>query len=197
MEAISGQRLGAFLDQHLFRPLGMADTTFQVPQDKVARLARPLPRDPDTGAAQTVPDRAQALSFDCGGGGLASTALDYLRFAQMLLGGGVLGNTTILGRKTVEAMRTDRMTPDIENHIADLDPNSAGYGFGLTVAVRGLASALMGSPGEFYWNGAYGTLWWADPVEDLAVVFMAQVPGEQRRRYRPLVNALVYQALTV
>jgi CubicO group peptidase (beta-lactamase class C family) len=55
----------------------------------------------------------------------------------------------------------------------------------------------MGSPGEFYWNGAYGTLWWADPVEDLAVVFMAQVPGEQRRRYRPLVNALVYQALTV
>jgi CubicO group peptidase (beta-lactamase class C family) len=197
VEAISGQRLGAFLDQHLFRPLGMADTTFQVPQDKVARLARPLPRDPDTGAAQTVPDRAQALSFDCGGGGLASTALDYLRFAQMLLGGGVLGNTTILGRKTVEAMRTDRMTPDIENHIADLDPNSAGYGFGLTVAVRGLASALMGSPGEFYWNGAYGTLWWADPVEDLAVVFMAQVPGEQRRRYRPLVNALVYQALTV
>jgi CubicO group peptidase (beta-lactamase class C family) len=53
----------------------------------------------------------------------------------------------------------------------------------------------MGSLGEFYWNGAYGTLWWADPVEDLAVVFMAQVPGEQRRRYRPLINSLVYQAL--
>jgi CubicO group peptidase (beta-lactamase class C family) len=174
----------------------MADTGFQVPNDKVARLARPLPRDPDTGAAQSVPDRAQALRFDCGGGGLASTALDYLRFAQMLLGGGTLGNTTILGRKTVEAMRTDRITPEIENHIADLDPNSAGYGFGLTVAVRGSASTLMGSPGEFYWNGAYGTLWWADPIEDLAVVFMAQVPGEQRRRFRPLINALVYQALT-
>jgi CubicO group peptidase (beta-lactamase class C family) len=196
VEAISGQRLGAFLDQHLFRPLGMDDTTFQVPPDKVARLARPLPRDPDTGAAQTVPDRADALRFDCGGGGLASTALDYLRFAQMLLGGGTLGDTTILGRKTVEAMRTDRMTPEIENHIAQLDPNSAGYGFGLTVAVRRTASTLMGSPGEFYWNGAYGTLWWADPIEDLAVVFMAQVPGEQRRRFRPLVNALVYQALT-
>jgi CubicO group peptidase (beta-lactamase class C family) len=196
VEAISGQSLGAFLEQRLFRPLGMVDTSFQVPPDKVARLARPLPRDPDTGAPQSVPDRAQALRFECGGGGLASTALDYLRFAQMLLGGGVLDETRILGRKTVEAMRTNRMTPDIENRIAALDPNSDGYDFGLTVAVRARASTLMGSPGEFYWNGAYGTLWWADPVEDLAVVFMAQVPGEQRRRFRPLINSLVYQALT-
>ena len=195
VEAISGQSLGAFLEQHLFRPLGMADTGFQVPPDKVARLARPLPRDPDTGEPQSVPDRAQALRFDCGGGGLASTALDYLRFAQMLLGGGVLGDTRILGRKTVEAMRTNRMTPAIENRIPELDPNSEGYGFGLTVAVRERVSTLMGSLGDFYWNGAYGTLWWADPVEDLAVVFMAQVPGEQRRRFRPLINALVYQAI--
>jgi CubicO group peptidase (beta-lactamase class C family) len=195
VEALSGQSLGAFLQQRLFRPLGMADTSFQVPADKVSRLARPLPLDPDTGAPQEVPDRAAALRFECGGGGLASTALDYLRFAQMLLGGGVLGDTRILGRKTVEAMRTNRMTPDIENHIAALDPNSEGYGFGLTVAVREQAGTLMGSIGEFYWNGAYGTLWWADPVEDLAVVFMAQVPGEQRRHYRPFINALVYQAL--
>jgi CubicO group peptidase (beta-lactamase class C family) len=196
VEAISGQTLGAFLEQHLFHPLGMPDTSFQVPRDKAARLARPLPRDPDTGAAQSVPDRAQLLRFECGGGGLASTALDYLHFAQMLLDGGTLGETRILGRKTVEAMRTDRMTPDIENRIAQLDPNSEGYGFGLTVAVRDKVSTLMGSPGDFYWNGAYGTLWWADPTEDLAVVFMAQVPGEQRRRFRPLINALVYQALT-
>jgi CubicO group peptidase (beta-lactamase class C family) len=196
VEAISGQSLGAFLEQRLFHPLGMVDTSFQVPPDKVARLARPMPRDPDTNEAQSVPDRAQALRFECGGGGLASTALDYLRFAQMLLGGGILGETRILGRKTVEAMRANRMTADIENRIAELDPNSEGYGFGLTVAVRERVSTLMGSLGEFYWNGAYGTLWWADPAEDLAVVFMAQVPGEQRRRYRPLINSLVYQALT-
>jgi CubicO group peptidase (beta-lactamase class C family) len=196
VEAISGQSLGAFLEQRLFHPLGMVDTSFQVPPDKVARLARPMPRDPDTNEAQSVPDRAQALRFECGGGGLASSALDYLRFAQMLLGGGILGETRILSRKTVEAMRANRMTPDIENRIAELDPNSEGYGFGLTVAVRERVSTLMGSLGEFYWNGAYGTLWWADPAEDLAVVFMAQVPGEQRRRYRPLINSLVYQALT-
>jgi CubicO group peptidase (beta-lactamase class C family) len=196
VEALSGQTLGAFLQQRLFGPLGMVDTGFHVPAGKVARLARPLPRDPETGEAQSVPDRAQALRFECGGGGMASTALDYLRFAQMLLGGGVLGETRILGRKTVEAMRTDRLTTDIENRIAELDPNSDGYGFGLTVAVRERAGALMGSLGEFYWNGAYGTLWWADPAEDLAVVFMAQVPGLQRRQYRPLINSLVYQALT-
>ena len=195
VEAISGMSLGAFLKQRLFDPLGMADTGFQVPTDKVSRLARPLPRDPDTDAPQSVPDRTKALRFECGGGGLAASALDYLRFAQMLLGGGVLGDTRILGRKTVESMRTSRMTPDIENRIAELSPDSEGYGFGLTVAVRERSGTLMGSLGEFYWNGAWGTLWWADPVEDLAAVFMIQVPGEQRRQFRPMINALVYQAL--
>jgi CubicO group peptidase (beta-lactamase class C family) len=195
VEALSGQTLGAFLQQRLFGPLGMVDTSFQVPAAKVARLARPLPRDPDTGEAQSVPDRTQALRFECGGGGLASTALDYLRFAQMLLAGGRLGETRLLGRKTVEAMRTNRMTPEIANGIVALDPNSDGYGFGLTVAVRERVGTLMGSLGEFYWNGAWGTLWWADPMEDLAVAFMIQVPGEQRRRFRPMINALVYQAL--
>ena len=195
VQAITGQTLGAFLEQRLFRPLGMLDTGFRVPGEKVARLARPLPRDPITGAPQSVPDRAQPLRFECGGGGLASTALDYLRFAEMLLGGGALGGTRILGRKTVEAMRTDHLTPEIDNRMAGPDPASTGYGFGLTVAVRTGPNALMGSKGEFFWNGAYGTFWWADPVEDLAVVFMAQVPGEQPRPFRTLLNALVYQAL--
>lgn len=195
VEALSGQSLGAFLDQHVFRPLGMQDTGFLVPHDKAHRLARALPLDPDTGAPQVVPDRTQALRFECGGGGLASTALDYLRFAQMLLGGGVLGEARILGRKTVEALRADRLPPEIDNRIVALDPNSDGYGFGLSVAVRRQPGTLLGSNGEFYWNGAYGTLWWADPAEDLVAVFMCQAPGEQRRRLRVLVNALVYQAL--
>jgi CubicO group peptidase (beta-lactamase class C family) len=195
VEKLTGQGLGAFFRDRLFGPLGMTDTTFHVQGDQVARLARPWPIDPETGAPQSVPDRTQKLMFECGGGGLAATALDYLRFAQMLLGGGVLGDTRILGRKTVEAMRTDRMPPEIENRIAALDPNSDGYGFGLSVAVRSRPSAMMGSLGEFYWNGAWGTLWWADPVEDLAVVCMVQVPGELRRRFRPMINALVYQAL--
>jgi CubicO group peptidase (beta-lactamase class C family) len=122
----------------------MVDTSFQVPHDKVARLARPPPLDPGYRRGAVVPDRAKALRFECGGGGLASTALDYLRFAQMLLGGGILGETRIQGRKTVEAMLTNRMTPDIANRIPELDPSADGYGFGLTVAVRERANALMG-----------------------------------------------------
>jgi CubicO group peptidase (beta-lactamase class C family) len=196
VEAVAGLKLGQFLEQRLFRPLGMEDTAFQVPEGKLRRLARPLPRDPDTGEAQTVPDRGKALRFECGGGGLASTAIDYLRFAQMLLDGGVLGDTRVLGRKTVETMRTNHLAPEIENHITDLDPTSNGYGFGLTVAVRERAGTLMGSLGDFHWNGAYGTLWWADPREQLTAVFMSQTPGLQRRRYRPLLNSLVYQTLT-
>jgi CubicO group peptidase (beta-lactamase class C family) len=195
VEAIAGQGLGRFLEQRLFRPLGMTDTSFQVPLGKLERLARPLARDPDTNATQMVPDRGQALRFECGGAGLASTAADYLRFVQMLLDGGALGETRVLGRKTMEMMRTNRLTPRIENRISAVDPLSDGYGFGLTVAVRERAGSLMGSPGDFYWNGAYGTHWWADPQEQLAVVFMAQTPGLQRRRYRQIVNALVYQAI--
>ncbi|MBL6459546.1 serine hydrolase [Belnapia sp. T6] len=189
-----GQGFGEFLEQ-LFEPLGIADTGFRVPPDKLGRLTRALARDPDTGAPQAVPDRGKALHFECGGAGLASTAADYLRFVQMLLDGGALGGIRILGRKTVEAMRVDRLTPEIENRIPLTDPLSDGYGFGLTVAVRERAGSLIGSPGDFYWNGAYGTHWWADPQEQLAVVFMAQVPGLQRRRHRQMVNALVYQSL--
>jgi CubicO group peptidase (beta-lactamase class C family) len=192
VEALSGMSLGAFLQQRLFGPLGMTDTAFQISGE---RLARPFPRDPDTGAAQSVPDRTKRLGFECGGGGLASTALDYLRFAQMLLGGGALGDVRLLGRKTVEMMRTNRMTPEIENRIPALDAGSEGYGFGLTVAVRERVGPLMGDLGEFYWNGAWGTMWFANPTEDLAAVFMVQIPGEQRRRWRPVFNALVYGAL--
>lgn len=198
VERVSGKTLGAFLEERLFRPLGMKDTRFVVPPQDADRIARALPNDPDTGKPQTVPDRAQPLKFECGGGCLASTAGDYIRFAQMLLDGGTLDGTRVLGRKSVELMTANHMLPGIDNRIAVTDPNGAGYGFGITVAVRpteGGGAGIMGSPGDFYWNGAYGTLWWADPQERLAVVFMTQTPGEQRREYRRLVNGLVYRAI--
>ncbi|MFL5055078.1 MAG: serine hydrolase domain-containing protein [Microvirga sp.] len=198
VEKVSGKPLGAFLSERIFRPLGMADTGFVVPPENTPRLARALPNDPDTGKPQSVPDRGAALKFECGGGCAASTAGDYLRFGQMLLDGGALNGTRILGRKSVEAMTSDQMTPEIKNNIAVTNPNGAGYGFGVTVAVRpaaGGGSGLIGSPGEFFWNGAYGTLWWADPKEQLVVVFMTHTPGDQRRDYHRMVNALAYQAI--
>jgi CubicO group peptidase (beta-lactamase class C family) len=197
VERISGQTLGAFMGERLFRPLGMADTGFSVRPEKRARVARALPIDPETGRPQSVPARAEGGRFDCGGGCALSTAGDYLRFAQMLLDGGHLGEARILGPRTVAMMATDHMTSNIRPGVGDTDPTREGYGFGLTVAVRPETGGqnILGNPGDFAWSGAFGTTFWIDPKDELAVVFMAQAPGLVRQHYRRLINSLVYQAI--
>jgi CubicO group peptidase (beta-lactamase class C family) len=198
VEQIEEQTLGQYLDEHLFKPLGMVDTTFRIPPEKAARYAKALPNDPDTGKPQSVPPLlTEPLKFECGGGCAASTASDYLRFALMLLDKGKFGQTRILGRKTVEYMLSDQLGPNIKNLIGNADPTRAGYGFGLGLAVRttpGIARTL-GSVGDFSWPGASGTNWWADPREDLAVVFMAHSPGPIRWHYRQVINAMVERAI--
>ena len=191
------QPLNAYMAEHLFRPLGMVDTGFIVPADKAARYAHALPTDPETGKPQHMSDATKPTKFDCGGGCAVSTASDYLRFALMLMHGGALGETRILGRKTVEYMLADQLGPDIKNLIGNADPTRADYGFGLGLAVRQTEGRvrLMGSVGDFTWPGASGTNWWVDPKEELAVVFMAHSPGTIRWHYRETINALVYQAL--
>ncbi len=196
VEKISGETLGSFLQQRLFRPLGMTDTGFTVPESRRARLAQPLANDPDTGRPQSIPIGTAPLQFDCGGGCATATAGDYLRFAQMLLNGGALGTTRILGRATVQAMTSDHMRPEIRNTFASFDPTLVGYGFGLTVAVRQPGGAgLLGSPGLFTWGGAYGTNFWVDPQQELAVVFMSATPGTVRQYYRRVINAMVYASI--
>jgi CubicO group peptidase (beta-lactamase class C family) len=197
VERISGQTLGAFMGERVFRPLGMADTGFSVPPEKRARVARALPTDPDTGRPQSVPARAEGGRFDCGGGCALSTAGDYLRFAQMLLDGGHIGEARILGPRTVAMMATDHMTSNIRPGVGDTDPTREGYGFGLTVAVRPETGGqnILGNPGDFAWSGAFGTTFWVDPKDELAVVFMAQAPGLVRQHYRRMINSLVYQAI--
>jgi CubicO group peptidase (beta-lactamase class C family) len=135
--------------------------------------------------------------WESGGGGAVSTAADYLRFVEMLRARGILGATRILGRKTVELMRADHLGPEVDNRITTMDPACNGYGFGLGFAVRkapGIA-AQLGSTGDYYWSGVYGTYFWIDPAEELAVVFMAAAPGQMRLRYRQLLRGLVLQAL--
>lgn len=197
VERISGQSLGAFLEARVFRPLGMRDSGFLVPPEKQARYARPLPVQPDTGRPQSVDMGLHPRGFECGGGCAVSTAGDYIRFAQMLLDGGRLDEAQILGRKTVATMTADHMWPEIRNTFDRFNPSLVGYGFGLTVAVQRHAGiGLLGSPGLFTWGGAYGTNFWVDPQEDMAVVFMAMTPGPLRTYYRRVINALVYQAVT-
>ena len=197
IEKVSGQPLGQYLAAQVFKPLGMKDTAFAVPPEKAKRYAKALANDPDTGKPQFVLDLTKPLKFECGGGCAASTAGDYIRFAQMLLDGGKLEGKRVLSRKTVEYMLSNQLAPGTVNLIANADPTSADMGFGLGVAVRTTPGIVrkVGSVGEFSWNGAYGTSWWADPKEQLAVVFMAQTPGPIRWHYRYVINALVEQAI--
>jgi CubicO group peptidase (beta-lactamase class C family) len=201
VEAVTGKALGSFLQERLWAPLGMTDTSFALPAAKRSRYALALAKDPVTGNANPSihhgTDRTQ--KWDSGGGGSVSTAADYLRFTEMLRCGGRLGGADILGRGTVTLMAADHLPLSLNNMIADkMDPAATGYGFGLGFAVRrqnGIA-AMAGSAGDYYWSGVYGTYFWIDPKEELSVVFMAAAPGLIRLRYRQMSRNLVYQALT-
>jgi CubicO group peptidase (beta-lactamase class C family) len=199
VEAVTKTRLGEFLQKRLFAPLGMVDTAFTVPAAKAARIAKPLPVDPDTGQPITFRVPVTPWQYDCGGGCASGTAMDYMRFAQMLLNKGALDGTRILSRKTVEYMTADHLGPGVdatrlhEFAVEHID----GFGFGLGVAVRRQAgrAGVPGTPGEFLWSGAQGTMFWVDPKEELAVVFLANTPGAVRRHYRELVKTLIVQAI--
>ncbi|MGA7942051.1 MAG: serine hydrolase domain-containing protein [Bradyrhizobium sp.] len=198
IEKISGQTLAQYLKANLFTPLGMSDTGFSISAEQAARYAKPLPNDPDTGKPQArSPELTQPLKFECGGGCAASTAPDYLRFAMMLMNEGRDGEARLLGPRTVAYMLSDQLGPNIKNLIGNADPTRADYGFGLGLAVRTTPGVvkMMGSVGQFSWPGASGTDWWADPKEELAVVYMSAAPGPIRWHYRQTINALVYQAI--
>jgi CubicO group peptidase (beta-lactamase class C family) len=197
IESITHQSLGAYLQTALFQPLGMVDTGFVVPRDKATRIAKLLEVDPITGQKRTAVDRTVEPKLHCGGACAVSTAADYLRFAQMLLNKGVLDGPRILGPKTVEAMTSDQLGPEVNVQRLRDYPNLNGYGFGYSVAVRrgtGVAG-IMGSEGDYNWGGANGTYFWVDPSQELAVVFMAAAPGELRLRNRQLITTLVLQAI--
>jgi CubicO group peptidase (beta-lactamase class C family) len=197
IEKVSEQRLGDYLATHVWQPLGMKDATFHPSEGQRDRLARPFPNDPLTGKAQSIKLLDQPTKSDCGGACSFATVGDYVRFGQMLLNGGELDGQRILGPKTVHHMTTNHLGPEIKNNVANLEPHRGGFGFGLGVAVRtseGLSS-VPGNPGEFTWNGAYGTQFFCDPKERLVVVVGTAAPGELRKYYREQVQDIVYGAM--
>lgn len=199
VEAVSGQRLGDFLEQRLFGPLGMVDSGFSVPTADIGRVAEAFATAPATGAPIPLIDVSVTPGNDSGGAGGVSTALDYLRFSQMLLDGGALDDARILSRTSVALMASDHLDDTIEVPVSpsQLVFGSPGYGFGLGFAVRthtGRAT-VPGSVGEFMWAGYAGTYFWIDPQESLVAVMMTQAPGPSRAYYRRLIRQLVYQAI--
>jgi CubicO group peptidase (beta-lactamase class C family) len=197
IEKVSGQRLGEYLSKNVWQPLEMNDATFTPTEAQLTRLARPFANDPLTGKPQTFKLLDTPTKFDCGGACAFGTVGDYVRFGQMLLNGGELDGQRILGPKTVHHMTSNHLGPEIRNNVANVEPHRAGFGFGLGVAVRtseGLSS-VPGNPGEFTWNGAYGTQFFCDPKERLVVVVGTAAPGELRKYYREQVQDIVYGAI--
>jgi CubicO group peptidase (beta-lactamase class C family) len=191
VEVISGKSLGGFFADRIFRPLGMKDSGFSVPQAQQGRLAQAFPIDPATGDKIALIDVTTPPRYESGGGGAVSTTDDYVRFAQALLNGGRLDRARLLGRTTVAFMASDHLGP------ISATIRRPGYTFGLGFQVRrdvGL-DGQSGSIGEYGWAGAGGTYFWVDPKEQVVAILMTQAPGPSRVYYRQLFKELVQQAI--
>ncbi len=196
VEVVSGKTLDQFFEERIFRPLGMKDSAFFVPEDKWTRLA--VLYSPKNGGGVERSKLPAQESFKkkpvlfLGGAGSVSTLDDYARFCMMLVDDGQLDGVRILGRKSVELMRSD--------HLGDLPRVGLvgeGYGFGLTFAInKGPGkSATVGSQGEYYWGGAAGTSFWIDPKEHMFGVFLIQVLPPAGIPAADQFQRMAYQAL--
>ncbi len=199
IEAVTGKRAGDYLAERIFQPLKMVDTGFWVPATKIGRLANGFAKDPASGNSYPLIDVSKQPGNDSGGAGGVSTASDYLRFAQMLLNGGVLDGARIVAPSTIRLMASDHLAGVASNPQmpGELLLGSKGYTFGLGFAVRmadGLAG-VPGSAGDYMWAGYAGTYFWVDPAEEIVAVYMTQAPSPIRASYRRLIKQLVYQAI--
>jgi CubicO group peptidase (beta-lactamase class C family) len=188
---VSGRRFDKFLEDRIFGPLQMVDTSFHVPQAKLGRLV-----DPPAGGRPALWDVTKSGRLFSGGGGLVSTAMDYLRFCQMLLNRGEVGGARILAPETVDAMTTNSLSPTIR-FAQDMIGPEAGCSWGLGFAIRTVAehSHVPGRVGSYSWGGVWGTFFWIDPGEKLAAVLMIQVPPGESAPYRDALATLIYGAL--
>ena len=175
----SGQPFEAFLRERIFDPLGMKDTGFSVPAEKINRLATSYATNPQTGAFEVYDQPANGQwsrppAFPAGASGLVSTADDFLAFSQMMLNKGKLGSVRILSRASVELMTTDQLTPEQKatSGLTEVFFESRGWGFGVSIVTR--RTDLAASIGMYGWDGGLGTSWRADPTENLTGILLTQ-----------------------
>ena len=186
IEVFSGQTVLEFLEERLFGPLGMTDTDYNIPADQTGRLVANHQASAEglTKAAMQLP--SSGIKVYGGSFGLYSTAADYLKFCRMLLNGGELDGVRYLSPKTVELMTT--------NHVGDMRGNGEGFGLGFGIITDVAANGVLGSEGQYFWNGAYSTFFFIDPAEDMIAILMSQrspYSGYHEKMFRQMT----YQAL--
>jgi len=204
IEKLSGQSLPDYMQEHIFKPLGMKDTGFFVPAEKRSRFVT-MYRGNDKG--EMVPaeggfggDYASQPAMPSGGGGSVSTAEDYFRFAEMLANGGELNGVRILAPSSVQLMSTNHLAPNLLTGEFSIGPHvmrpGFGYGYNCAVEFDPQVANLPDGRGTFFWDGAAGTWFWVDPTNDVVFVAMIQRlfgPGMPNVEYTS--RSVVYQAL--
>jgi CubicO group peptidase (beta-lactamase class C family) len=206
VERISGLSLPEYFQTHIFTPLGMTDSFFQVPADKAARIPEGFAFDPET--KMKLIDKAGAdsmwakgWSFNSGGGGLASSVADYYRFCRMLLNGGALDGAQILSPKTIELMTANHipggqdLTQMSKSLFSEAEMAGIGFGLGFATTIDSAATLTPCSTGDFYWGGMYSTAFFVDPVEDIIMIFMTQLLPSTTYPVRREIKTMIYSAL--
>jgi CubicO group peptidase (beta-lactamase class C family) len=214
---IGGKPFEQFLKERIFDPLGMSDTDFYVPADKVHRFAACYSADPKGGISFHPAERKGTLtlqddpttssylsrpSFVSGGGGLCSTAADYLTFCRALINGGEVGGVRLLGPKTLQLMTSNhlpggRELPEMSRSLfSEAAYNGIGFGLGFSVTLDPAKTLIPGSAGEYAWGGAATTSFWIDPAEELIAIFMTQVLPSSTYPIRRELRSMVYAAIT-
>jgi len=206
VERISGLSLPEYFQTHIFGPLGMTDTFFQVPADKAARIPEGFGFDPE--AKMKLIDKAGAdsmwakgWSFNSGGGGLASSVADYHRFCRMLLNGGALDGAQMLSPKTIELMTANHipggqdLTQMSKSLFSEAEMAGIGFGLGFATTIDSAATLAPCSNGDFYWGGMYSTAFFVDPVEDIIMIFMTQLLPLSTYPVRREIKTMIYSAL--
>jgi CubicO group peptidase (beta-lactamase class C family) len=198
VEVLSGQSLADFLDEHIFKPLEMVDTAFSVPPGKLARLSTCYTEtETEKIVVNDGVENSTYRHVNCysGGGGLVSTLEDYFNFASLVSNRGTLNGTRLLGRKTLELMRTNHLPGKLLPMIIQEPILGYGFGLGFSVLLDVAQSQAQGSAGSHGWSGLASTTFWVDPVEDLIAILMTQYIALNPFPLQADFRSLVYQAL--
>jgi CubicO group peptidase (beta-lactamase class C family) len=214
---ISCQPFEQFLKERIFDPLGMNDTDFFVPPDKVHHFAACYSADPQGGVTFVATERKDGMTlqddpttssflsppeFVSGGGGLCSTAADYLTFCRALINGGELDGVRLIGPKTLKLMTSNQLPsgrdlPEMSRSLfSEATNNGVGFGLGFSVTMDPAKTLIPGSAGEYAWGGAASTAFWIDPAEELITIFMTQVLPSSAYPVRRELRTMVYAAIT-